>query len=111
MKKQKTRDIGIDAKAPEKTCSDKLCPWHGQLSVRGKVLEGIVVSTKAQKTAIIEKNYLHYIPKYERYERRHSRIAAYNPECVAAKEGDKVKIVECRPLSKTKHFVAIEVLK
>jgi len=109
-KKENARNIGIEAKAPEKICKDEKCPWHGKLSVRGKIIEGIVASSKAQKTAIIEKNYMHYIPKYQRYERRHSRIAAYNPECISAKEGDRVKIVECRPISKTKPFVIIEKL-
>lgn len=111
MKKQKVRDIGIDVKPPKKECEDPKCPFHGKLSVRGKILEGLVVSDRAQKTAIIERRYLHFIPKYERYERRHSRIAAYNPDCVDAKIGDYVKIAECRPLSKIKHFVVIEILK
>jgi len=111
VKMKKARNIGIGVKPPEKECSDKKCPFHGVLSVRGKILEGIVVSSKAQKTAIVERNYLHYIPKYERYERRHSRTAAYNPECISAKEGDKVRIAECRPLSKTKSFVIVEVIK
>jgi len=108
---KKTKDIGIDAKPPRKTCEDEKCPWHGKLPVRGRTLEGIVVSSKAQKTAVVERHYLHYVPKYERYERRHSRISAYNPECISAKEGDKVKIAECRPLSKTKSFVVVEVIK
>jgi small subunit ribosomal protein S17 len=111
MKEKKARNIGIDAKPPERVCSDPRCCWHGKISVRGKILEGVVVSTRAQKTAIVERSYLHYIPKYERYERRHSRIVAYNPECIDAKEGDWVKIAECRPLSKTKSFVVIEVVK
>jgi len=111
MKKEKSRDIGINAKRPEKTCEDEKCPWHGKLPVRGRILEGIVVSSKAQKTAVVERHYLHFIPKYERYERRHSRTSAYNPECISAKEGDRVKIVECRPLSKTKSFVVVEVVK
>ena len=109
--KTMTNNIGIDAKPPQKTCSDEYCPWHGKLPIRGKIIEGIVVSSKALKTAIVRIDYLHYYPKYERHERRHSRIAAYNPDCIDAKEGDKVKIAECRPLSKTKHFVVIEVLK
>jgi len=109
--KGKARDIGIDVKPPQKECKDPNCPFHGKLSVRGKVLEAIVVSDKAQKTAIVEKTYFHFIPKYERYERRHSRIAAYNPECIAAKEGDVVKIAETRPISKIKSFVVIEKVK
>jgi small subunit ribosomal protein S17 len=36
---------------------------------------------------------------------------AHNPPCINAKEGDVVKIAECRPLSKTKKFVVIEVAK
>jgi small subunit ribosomal protein S17 len=111
MEKQKARDIGIDVKPPERTCEDVKCPWHGRLPIRGKIIEGIVVSARAQKTVVVERPYLHYIQKYERYERRHSRIAAYNPECLEAKEGDLVKIAETRPLSKTKAFVVIEIVK
>jgi small subunit ribosomal protein S17 len=109
--KQKVRDIGIDVKPPKKECDDPKCCWHGTLSVRGKILEGVVISDRAQKTAIVERHYLQFIPKYERYERRHSRIAAYNPSCIDAKIGDVVKIAECRPLSKTKSFVIIEILR
>ena|SRR3972149_303010 len=109
--KAKARNIGLGIKPPAKDCADEKCPWHGRISVRGKVLTGKVVSARAQKTVIIEKQYQHYLPKYERYERRHSRIAAYNPECLSAKEGEVVTIAECRPLSKTKSFVVVEVLK
>ena len=108
MKKLKVRDIGYDVKPPEKECNDPNCPFHGTLPVRGKILEGNVVSSKMHKTVIVERNYLHFIPKYERYERRRSRIAAHNPPCIDTKKGDKVKIAECRPLGKTKHFVVIE---
>ena len=109
--KGKARNIGIDVKPPHKQCEDDFCPFHGTLPVRGKVIEGKVVSAKAQKSAVIEKQYFHYLSKFERYERRHSRIAVYSPECIAAKEGDVVKIAECRPLSKTKHFVIVEIMK
>ena len=92
-------------------CTDKKCPIHGKLRIRGKIIEGIVVSDKPKNTVIIERNYLQYIPKYERYERRKTKIAAHKPPCVEAKTGDKVKIGECRKLSKTKSFVVIEVVK
>jgi small subunit ribosomal protein S17 len=105
------RDIGIDAKPPTKVCSDPNCCWHGKLPIRGKILQGTVVSAKAQKTAVVERQYYHYLTKFQRYERRHSNITAYNPECIAAKEGDVVRIAECRPLSKTKAFVVIEKVK
>lgn len=108
MAKQKARNIGIGVKEPTQSCEDVKCPFHGRLPVRGNVLKGKVVSSRAQKTVIVEKDYLHWLPKYQRYERRHSRISAYNPECMAAKEGDLVTIAECRPLSKTKAFVVVE---
>lgn len=111
MKKQKVRDIGIDVNPPKKTCTDEKCPYHGTLSIRGKIMEGKVVSDRAQKTVIVEKTYFHFLPKFERYERRHSRTAAYKPDCVDVKIGDVVKIAECRPLSKTKAFVVIEKVK
>jgi len=108
--KVKHRNIGIKAIPPKKVCNDIKCPWHGNLSLRGRIFTGTVTSAKAPKTAIIEWGFVHYLPKYERYERRHSRIVAYNPECIAAKEGDIVRVAECRPLSKTKSFTIIEIL-
>ncbi|MEM2925257.1 MAG: 30S ribosomal protein S17 [Methanocellales archaeon] len=102
------RDIGLDVKPPDRECLDKNCPFHGVLPVRGQVLEGIVVSDKMNKTVVVQREYLKYISKYERYERRRSKIHAHNPPCINAKIGDLVKIAECRPLSKTKAFVVIE---
>lgn len=109
--KQGYRNIGIGAIPPKTRCNDIKCPWHGILSLRGRAFTGKVVSAKAQKTVIVEWGYTHYIKKYERYERRHSHLAAFNPSCIAAKSGDFVKVVECRPLSKTKSFVVVEVIK
>ncbi|MEM5777082.1 MAG: 30S ribosomal protein S17 [Candidatus Aenigmatarchaeota archaeon] len=108
MAKTKVRDIGYDVKPPEGVCKDEKCPFHGTLPIRGKILKGIVVSDRMQGTVIVRIDYLHYIPKYERYEKRRSRIPAHNPECINAKKGDAVRIAECRPLSKTKAFVVIE---
>ena len=105
----KARNIGIEVDPPKKECSDPKCCWHGTLPIRGKIFKGKVVSSKGLKTAIITREYLRPLPKYERFERRHSRIVAYNPECISAKENDTVTIAECRPLSKTKHFVVVEV--
>jgi len=105
------KSIGIEAKKPEKECNDEKCPWHGKLALRGRVFVGTVVSVKPHKTAIVKWNYHYFLKKYERYEKRNTRIVAYNPECIDVKKGDNVKIAECRPLSKTKSFTVIEVLK
>jgi len=105
----KVRNIGIpEVKPPDEVCNDPLCPYHGKLSVRGEIMEGIVVSAKMHKAVVVQRDYLKYIEKYQRYERRRSKIHAYNPPCINAKEGDKVKIAECRPISKTISFVVIE---
>ncbi len=93
---------------PEEECDDPNCPFHGTLSVRGQVLEGKVTSDKMDKTVVVEREHAEKIPKYERYERRSSRIHAHNPPCIDAREGDKVKVGECRKLSKQKSFVVLE---
>jgi small subunit ribosomal protein S17 len=63
------------------------------------------------KTAIIRRDYLQYVPKFKRYERRHSHVPAHNPSCLTIKENDKVKVAECRPISKTVSFVIVEKLE
>ncbi|MGD8543704.1 MAG: 30S ribosomal protein S17 [Candidatus Bathyarchaeota archaeon] len=99
---------GLSLKKPKKTCDDPNCPFHGTLSIRGRVLEGTIISSKMEKTAVVRRDYLHYIPKFKRYERRRGHIAAHNPPCINAKEGDWVKIAECRPVSKTVSFTIVE---
>jgi small subunit ribosomal protein S17 len=60
-----------------------------------------------QGTIRVEWTYLHYLQKYERYEKRRTRVKAHNPACINVKKGDKVRIAECRPLSKTVNFVVL----
>ncbi len=110
MTKQEVRNIGIAADATAKKCSDINCPMHGKLSVRGRQFTGTVISTKMRKTAVIEFERLQFLKKYERYEKRRTKLKVHNPECIDAKDGDVVKIVECRPLSKTKNFVIVQKL-
>ena len=95
-------------KQPATECDDIDCPFHGILSVRGKTMDGVIVSDKMTKSVVVGIEYIRYFPKYERYARMNSRITAHNPPCISAKTGDKVKIAECRPLSKTKNFVVVE---
>jgi len=101
--------IGIDVQEPKEKCEDPNCPFHGTLPVRGQILEGIVTSNKAERTITVERSFYKFIQKYERYEKRKSKIAAHIPDCIQVNIGDAVKIAECRPLSKTKQFVVIEV--
>jgi len=82
-----------------------------KILARGSVFEGVVVSDKMQKTVTVRIDYTIKVKKYERMKRRHTRIKARNPSEIAAKVGDVVKIAECRPLSKTVHFVVLEKKK
>ena len=106
----KPRDIGITVEKPNQTCEDIKCPFHGSLSVRGRQFTGTVISTKMRKTAVVEFERLYFLKKYERYEKRRMKLKAQNPECINAKDGDIVQVMECRPLSKTKNFVIMQKL-
>lgn len=106
-----SRDIGLGNVPPPQTCTDYLCPYHGKLAVRGKVLEGVVVSHRMQRTVTVQREYLLFQKKYKRYEKRRSKIKAHNPPCINVIRGDRVRIAECRPLSKTVTFVVIEKLE
>ena len=104
----KARDIGMDVQAPQADCADPHCPFHGGFSVRGQLIEGQVVSTRMERSARVQREYLRYVPKYERYEKRTSSYNVHAPPCINVQVGDHVKIMECRPLSKTISFVVIE---
>ena len=106
-----TRNIGISVNAPKKECTDKHCPFHGTLSVRGKLFDGKVVSAKAKNTIVLQKESPVYFSKFKRYARSKNTIHAYKPSCMDAEEGDYVLTAECRPISKSVSFVVVEVRK
>ena len=81
---------------------------HG---TRGRTFTGIVTSDKMQKSVTVEWQRKKFIKKYERYEFKKTKVKAHNPKEIDAKLGDKVRIMETRPISKTKHFTVIEVIK
>lgn len=98
-------------KAPKKTCNDQKCPFHGGLSVKKELLRGHVYKKDSHHSATIEWNHAYYIPKYERYETRRSRLRVHNPPCLDAQLGQEVLVAKTRPLSKTKNHVIIQILK
>ena len=104
------KDIGLDVRAPKQACEDAHCPFHGHLSVRGQVIEGVVVSTSMRRTVVVERTLLHYHPKYERFEKRRRRYLAHSPECLAVPLGHRVRMAETRPLSKAVSFCIVEDL-
>ena len=62
-----------------------------------------------RRTIVIRRDYLHYIRKYQRYEKRHSTLSAHCSPCFRISEGDQVTVGQCRPLSKTVKFNVIKV--
>ncbi|MDG6220704.1 MAG: 30S ribosomal protein S17 [Candidatus Thermoplasmatota archaeon] len=102
------RNIGLGIETPKDACKDQNCPFHGNLPIRGFMFEGTVVTDRMDKTVIVKRERTLYNKKYERYEKRTSRIPAHSPPCVGAKKGDMVAVAECRPLSKTVAYVVVQ---
>jgi small subunit ribosomal protein S17 len=78
--------------------------------VHRKVRVGIVVSNKMDQTAVVAVERLVKHPVYKKYIKRTAKFKAHDAknEC---QNGDKVKIIETRPLSKTKRWRVAEVLE
>lgn len=102
------KSVGLGIKTPdaaiESNFVDKKCPFTGNVSIRGRILKGLCISTKMKRTIIVRRDYLHYITKYRRFEKRHKNIAVHCSPAFPVKEGDIVTIGQCRPLSKTVRF-------
>ena len=75
-----------------------------------RVLQGLVVSDKGNKTITIEAHRLSMHPKFKKFVKRSARYAAHD-ENNEARTGDLVEVVECRPLSKTKKFRLLRIVR
>ncbi|MFW9867133.1 MAG: 30S ribosomal protein S17 [Candidatus Thorarchaeota archaeon] len=108
-----SKNIGIPGVVPPKAkaedCNDQSCPFHGNTRIRGKITQGVVVSKKSKNTVVIRRDYVQFVRKYQRYERRNMRLACHLPECLVheIKVGDLVKVGESRKISKTKAFIVL----
>merc|ERR1712025_1353057 len=103
----------LASKFPEKPgkapTSTKKCPFTGDVLIRGRILTGVVKKMKMQRTIIIRRDYLHFIKKYGRFEKRHTNMAVHLSPCFRDVElGDLVTVGECRPLSKTVRFNVVK---
>ena len=85
-------------------------PTSTELKTKGKVVQGLVASNKADKTitVLIERRLPH--PTYGKYFKRSKKFMAHDPNN-DANIGDVVKIVECRPVSKRKTWKLIEIVE
>lgn len=75
-----------------------------------KQLVGTVTSDKMQKTVVVRVESVFTHPLYKKTVRKHKKYKAHDErnEC---RVGDKVRIEECRPLSKEKHFRVVEIIE
>ena len=90
---------------------DKNCPFYGQINVKKANLVGTIIKKDANGSATIEWEYSRFVPKYERYEFRRSRVRVHNPASINAQIGERVLAARTRPISKTKHHVIIKILE
>merc|ERR1712167_480479 len=97
--------------ASEGSYVDKKCPFTGNVSIRGRILKGMVISTKMKRTVVIRRNYLHYVKKFQRFEKRHKNVPVHCSPCFDVTEGDIATVGQCRPLSKTVRFNVLKVQK
>jgi small subunit ribosomal protein S17 len=79
-------------------------------SSKRKVITGRVVSNKMDKTVVVAVETLVRHPLYQRIVRRTKKFKAHD-EKNACRNGDKVKLMETRPLSKEKRWRVIEILE
>ena len=77
--------------------------------VKRKERIGIVLSGKMKKTIIVQVEFLVRHPKYNKRLKKHSKFKVHD-EKNSAQPGDRVKIMETRPISKEKHFRLVEIL-
>jgi small subunit ribosomal protein S17 len=77
---------------------------------RRKTQEGVVISDRMDKTVVVEVQRLVRHPLYRRVIRRSARYNAHDPENQCA-VGDRVRIMESRPLSKTKRWHVVSLLR
>jgi small subunit ribosomal protein S17 len=94
-------------KVEKVSCADKTCPFHGSNAVklRGRTFEGEVVA-KLHGRVKIEFDRFLYDRKYERFDKRRTKLHARLPDCLKEQIqlGDWIEIKECRKLSKILSF-------
>lgn len=80
-----TRNVGLGFKTPREATEgkyiDKKCPFTGNVAIRGRILRGTVIKMKMQRTIVIRRDYLHYVRKYNRFEKRHCNMSVHCSPC------------------------------
>ncbi len=102
------------AKAAERRKSasepEPLAPVHARVTGSPKVRQGVVVSDKAEKTIVVRVDVARRHRRYEKIVRSSGTLHAHD-ENNEAHEGDVVRVVESRPLSRSKRWKLVDVLE
>jgi small subunit ribosomal protein S17 len=88
----------------------QLTPVHAAAEGKRKVRQGVVVSDKAEKTIVVRIDVVRRHRRYEKIVRSSGTLHAHD-ENNDAHEGDVVRVIESRPLSRTKRWRLVEVLE
>lgn len=104
-----TTDIAEETPAVDGTGSDTASTAAGKKSGKRAEKVGIVASDKMMKTVVVRVDRLVKHPVYRKYVKRRKKFMAHDE--LGAKTGDKVKIVETRPLSARKRWRVVEIIQ
>jgi small subunit ribosomal protein S17 len=112
--RRRARRLQERAKAAERRKSapapEPLAPVHAPVEGTRKVRQGIVVSDKAEKTITVRIDVARRHRRYEKIVRSSSTVHAHD-ENNDAHEGDVVRVIESRPLSRTKRWALVDVVE
>jgi small subunit ribosomal protein S17 len=114
--RRRARRLQERAKAVERRATggasvqEPLAPVHAPVEGARKLRQGVVVSDKADKTITVRIDVARRHRRYEKIVRSSSTLHAHD-ENNEAHEGDVVRVVESRPLSRTKRWKLVDVLE
>ena len=99
-------------KTDRKSKAEKVAPPPAETAARAmlRTIVGVVSSDRGNKSITVVVDFQTKHPKYGKYLRRRTTIHAHD-EKNEAKQGDKVELAECRPLSKTKHHRLVRIVE
>jgi small subunit ribosomal protein S17 len=106
--RQRAKTKAAEARKDQPVAEPDVAPEHGP--GRAKVRQGIVVSDKADKTIVVRVDVTRRHRRYGKIMRTSSKIHAHD-ERNDAGAGDTVRVIECRPMSRTKRWRLTDVLE
>jgi small subunit ribosomal protein S17 len=112
--RRRARRLQERAKAAERRAAapapEPLAPVHASVEGRRRMRQGIVISDKAEKTITVRIDVARRHRRYEKIVRSSSTLHAHD-ENNDAHEGDTVRVIESRPLSRSKRWALVDVLE